>query len=70
MIKPVNGTIIIKPIDEFWFGKIKALISVPFIATQLEGYSDIIKRHKSDIARIKEGNQNLIRYINNPKIKK
>ncbi len=61
---------IVKPVDEFWFGKIKALVSVPFLATQLEGYSDIIRRHKSDTARINEGNKNLIRYINNPKIKK
>ena len=61
---------IVKPIDEFWFGKIKALVSVPFLATQIEGYSDIIRRHKSDTTRINEGNKNLIRYLNNPKIKK
>jgi hypothetical protein len=61
---------IVKPVDEFWFGKIKALVSVPFLATQLEGYSDIVKRHKSDTMRIKEGNQKLIKYLNNPKNKK
>ena len=52
-----------KPIDEFWFGKIKALVSVPFLATQLEGYSDIIRRNKSDTKRINETNNTLVRYI-------
>jgi len=60
---------IVKPIDEFWFGKIKALVSVPFLATQLEGYSDIINKNKSDTARINEGNQRLIKYLNNPRHK-
>lgn len=53
-----------KPVDEFWFNKIKALIPVPFIATQLEGYSDIIKKVKSDKTRILEANNKLIKYIN------
>ena len=56
---------ITKPVDEFWFGKIKALISVPFLATQLEGYSDIIRRKKSDTKRINDANNILVKYILN-----
>lgn len=52
-----------KPVDEFWFGKIKAVVSVPFLATQLAGYSDIVKRQKSDTKRINDGNNILIKYI-------
>lgn len=52
------------PVDEFWFGKIKALIPVPFIATQLEGYSDIVRKKKSDKKRISDANDLLIKYIN------
>ncbi len=52
-----------RPIDEFWFGKIKALVSAPFLATQLEGLSDIVRRHKNDKARINEGNSKVVRYI-------
>ncbi len=61
---------ITKPVDEFWFGKIKAIVSVPFLATQLEGFSDIVRKHKSDRIRINEGNQRLIKYIENPLKKK
>lgn len=53
-----------RPIDEFWFDKIKALIPVPFIATQLEGFSDIVKKRKSDKLRINHANNILIKYIN------
>lgn len=56
---------ITKPVDEFWFGKINALISVPFLATQLEGYSNIVKRRKSDTKRINVANNVLIKYIQN-----
>ncbi len=61
---------ITKPVDEFWFGKIKAIVSVPFLATQLEGFSDIVRKHKSDRVRINEGNQRLIKYLENPLKKK
>lgn len=53
-----------RPIDEFWFGKIKALIPVPFIASQLEGFSDIVRKKKSDKKRISDANNLLIKYVN------
>ncbi len=51
------------PIDEIWHGKIKAIVSVPFIAKQLEGYSNIVGSNKSDEIRITEANKKLIEYI-------
>lgn len=51
------------PIDEIWHGKLKAIVSVPFIAKQLEGYSDIVRSNKSDEKRIKDANEKLINYI-------
>ena len=35
------------PIDVVWHFKMYALISVPFIATQEDGYSDVVKAAKS-----------------------
>ncbi len=53
------------PIDEVWHGKIKALISVPFLVKQKPGYSDIVKDNKSDEKRINEANTIFINYIKN-----
>lgn len=56
-IKPVL------PIDEIWHNKIKAIVSVPFIAKQLSGYSDIVQSNKSDDIRIETANKTLIQYV-------
>ncbi len=53
----------ILPIDEIWHGKIKAIVSVPFIAKQLPGYSDIVQSNKSDDLRIELANKTLIQCI-------
>ncbi len=51
------------PIDEIWHNKCKAIVSVPFIARQLPGYSDIVQSNKSDDIRIETANKILIQYI-------
>ncbi len=62
---------ITRPVDEFWFGKIKALIPVPFIAKQLPGFSNIINKDKSDEKRTQEANSllkiHLLRTLNKKK---
>jgi hypothetical protein len=53
----------ILPIDEIWHGKIKAIVSVPFLAKQIPGYSDIVGKQKSDDIRIEQANKILLDYI-------
>jgi GR25 family glycosyltransferase involved in LPS biosynthesis len=56
---------IIRPIDEFWHEKIKALIPVPFLVGQISGISDIVRIKKSDEKRINDANTLLVKYIDN-----
>jgi GR25 family glycosyltransferase involved in LPS biosynthesis len=53
----------ILPIDEIWHGKIKAIVSVPFLAKQIPGYSDIVGKQKSDDIRIEQANKILLDYL-------
>ncbi len=52
-----------KPIDEFWFGKLVCLVSVPFFVKQDPGFSDIIRKNKSDDIRTNEANNLLKKYV-------
>lgn len=52
-----------KPIDEVWYGHFNCLVSVPFIAKQIEGYSDIIGRNKSDDVRLQTAEKLMLTYI-------
>ena len=54
-----------KPIDEDWFGHFRALISIPFLAKQITGHSDIIGRIKSDDIRLHTAEKQMLTFIKN-----
>lgn len=56
------NAIINVPIDLYWNSKIIAFLSVPFIATQDEGYSNIAKKKISLKHKIVSCNDNLLQY--------
>jgi hypothetical protein len=51
------------PIDKCWHNKLVAIIPVPFMAEQIDGYSDIVKLHKSYRNRTMSSNNSLVKYI-------
>ena len=52
-----------KPLDHVWNEIAPALISLPFIASQDDTYSDITKSNYSYNKRIRETNDRLIKYV-------
>jgi GR25 family glycosyltransferase involved in LPS biosynthesis len=52
-----------KPIDHTWMEKYNAIVSIPFIASQDDVYSDILKSNYSYDTRIRQTNEILVKYI-------
>jgi hypothetical protein len=52
-------------IDKCWHNKLVAIIPIPFIATQMDGYSNIVKLPKSYRGRIMSSNNDLVKFIKN-----
>lgn len=59
-IEPYSGI----PVDKCWHEKLTAIIPVPFIAAQDEGYSNIVCLAKSYEGRTKSSNISLLKYLN------
>ena len=51
------------PIDRIWHGHMHAIIPIPFIATQSNGYSDIEKKEMTTGDKINVCNRFLIKYV-------
>jgi hypothetical protein len=51
------------PIDICWHNKLTAIIPIPFIAAQIDGYSNIVNLPKSYRGRTMSSNNNLVKYI-------
>jgi GR25 family glycosyltransferase involved in LPS biosynthesis len=51
------------PIDKCWHDNLTALIPVPYIAIQIDSYSNIVNKSTSIIGRTKSSNDSLVEYV-------
>jgi hypothetical protein len=53
------------PIDKIWHENFNALVSVPFIAFQCDGYSNILNKPTSTVGRMTSSEKSLLSKFNN-----
>ena len=59
-----------RPIDHIWQNNLKCIVPIPFIATQLDDFSNISNNIQSTFSRrIRLNNKRLLKYVNDNNIK-